>query len=420
MSVSVPPRLTDTAAAAMDAPATRMSAPALRVAYFGHDIADAAIRRRVAALVADGIEVTGFMMRRRDDVSPNWENIELGQTEDASFGHEGTGLISSLSRVRDRCAAVFSGAARAARDDRLVQADVILARNLDMLACALKARRRVGLSTPVIYECLDVHRLLCRGDVVGSAMRALERRLLRACDGLIVSSPGFIENHFEPRYGGFDPVYMVENRLAAGTAFGPRPTAGPGEGAGPVSIGWIGNLRCQRSLDLLLGLADRLGEQVQIHLHGAPARTEIACFEPRINARENVTYHGRYKAPEDLADIYAGLDLVWAGDFMEAGYNSVWLLPNRLYEGGYYGVPPIAPAGTQTARWIADRRAGFVVDEPLEASLEQLVAQLAEDRRPARAARARLLSRPVSDFVAPEGEMGAIVADVIARGRKAA
>ena len=88
----------------------------------------------------------------------------------------------------------------------------------------------------------------------------------------------------------------------------------------------------------------------EIVMHGMPALTEIPDFHHRIQGLTNVDYHGRYRAPEDLARIYAGLDLVWAGDFMEAGYNSVWLLPNRLYEGGYYAVPPIAPAGTQTAQ----------------------------------------------------------------------
>ena len=35
----------------------------------------------------------------------------------------------------------------------------------------------------------------------------------------------------------------------------------------------------------------------------------------------------------------------WAIDFYEAGANSDWLLPNRLYEGGAHGAVPIALAG---------------------------------------------------------------------------
>ena len=381
---------------------TARAVAGVKLGYFGHDVADAAIRRRVAAFRSDGIDVTGFMPHRRKVDDLGWDNVDLGETRDGAF--------------RERIGAIVSGAKIAAEDPRLRQMDVLVARNLDMLICAFEARRRAGLKMPVVYECLDVHRLLCRKDPVGIALRAVERRLLKASAGLIVSSPGFVENHFIPRHGQKQKVFLVENRLAAGMAFGPRPALEPVAGDGPISVGWIGNLRCQRSFELLLGLADTLGDRLHIHLHGAPSRLEIPCFEPRIDARENVTFHGRYTAPDDLDGIYAGLDLVWAGDFMEAGYNSVWLLPNRLYEGGYYGVPSIAPAGTQTAKWISDRQAGFVIPEPLERSLGDLAERLIYDRRPARAARANLLMRPRSDFVSSEGEMAVIIAEVLGLG----
>ena len=38
-------------------------------------------------------------------------------------------------------------------------------------------------------------------------------------------------------------------------------------------------------------------------------------------------------APEDLAKVYSGLDLVWAGDFMEAGFNSAFCSPEPHQRG---------------------------------------------------------------------------------------
>ena len=81
-----------------------------------------------------------------------------------------------------------------------------------------------------------------------------------------------------------------------------------------------------------------------------------------IDVRPNMTFSGRYRSPEDLAGIYDNLDVVWAGDFMEAGYNSVWLLPNRIYEGGYYCTPSIAPSRTQTAAWLTQHDCCILVD----------------------------------------------------------
>jgi succinoglycan biosynthesis protein ExoL len=380
-----------------------------RIAFFGHDAADAAVRRRVRGFLDDGLEVTGFMMRRRDPGTLDWDNVDLGETRDGAF----------VQRIRQ----VFAGARRAAADRaKLAAADVIYARNLDMLACAFLARRHAGLVTPVIYESLDVHRLLTRSDLVGKAMRRLERSLLKHTVGLIVSSPGFIRNHFEKHYAGDYRAFLVENRLAPGASYGARPGV-PGPGASgatrPLRLGWVGNLRCKRSFELLCQLADQFPDQLEVRLHGVPSRTEIAVFEPLIDVRPNMTFFGRYRSPEDLAGIYDNLDVVWAGDFMEAGYNSVWLLPNRIYEGGYYCTPSIAPSRTETAAWLTQHECGILVDEPLDQTLPQLIASLVADRGPIAERAAALARAPENTFIQPPGFLASIVACCLSRSRTA-
>ncbi len=371
------------------------------VAFFAQDAADAAVRRRVQGFRDDGLRVTGFTMRRHDQVEVDWDNVDLGRTHDAAY----------LQRIRS----IFRGARLAAgQRELLAQADVIYARNLDMLATAFRARRITGLDTPVIYESLDVHRLLTRKDMLGLAFRRFEGVLLRRTRALVVSSPGFLRNHFDLHHPGRYVPFILENRLAAGADYGPRPSR-TNVRTGPLQLGWIGMLRCRRSLDLLLKLARDAGANVHIHLHGVPALTEIPDFHLRIRGVGNLTFHGRYRSPEDLASIYSGLDVVWAGDFMEAGFNSAWLLPNRIYEGGYYGVPAIAPAGTQTASWIEARDVGFTLPENLAATLPALVLSLAANGSPIAIRRKRLLELPETTFVAPRGELAGLIDRALAR-----
>ncbi len=373
-----------------------------RIAFFGHDAADAAVRRRVQGFRDDGLDVIGFTMRRRDDIVTDWQNVDLGRTYDGAYGQ----------RIRS----IFRGARRAAAQrDLLASADVIYARNLDMLVTAFLAKRQTGLKTPVVYESLDVHRLLTRKDLIGLALRRAEGALLRRTRRLVVSSPGFLKNYFEVRHKGQYRASLVENRLAAGADYGARPArdASLRPAAEPLRIGWVGVLRCRRSLGLLVDLARKLGPQVRIILHGIPALTEIPDFHDRIRGVANIEFHGRYKAPEDLAHIYGELDVVWAGDFMEAGYNSLWLLPNRLYEGGYYAVPAIAPEGTQTAKWINQRGAGFTIAEDLACTLPGLVRSLIADRGQIAVKRSHLLDLPDSTFVATRGELAALILDTL-------
>ena len=172
-----------------------------RIAFFGHDAADAAVRRRVQGFRDDGLDVVGFTMRRRDDVQVDWENVDLGRTFDGAYSQ--------------RIKSIFSGAKRAAAQrDLLASADVIYARNLDMLATAFLAKRYARLKTPVIYEALDVHRLLTRKDLIGLALRRIEGALLGRTKRLVVSSPGFLENYFEVRHRGRYRPWLIENRLA--------------------------------------------------------------------------------------------------------------------------------------------------------------------------------------------------------------
>ncbi|MFN7180705.1 glycosyl transferase [Hyphomonas sp.] len=381
-----------------------------RIAFFGHDAADAAVRRRVKGFIGDGLDVTGFMMRRRDPGELDWDNIDLGETRDGAF----------VQRIRQ----VFTGARiAAANKHKLAACDLIYARNLDMLACAFLAKRYAKLDTPVIYESLDVHRLLTRSDVIGAGMRWIEHALLKRTVGLVVSSPGFIRNHFEKHYPGDYRAFLVENRLTPDTDYGSRVcvrksvAASPGR---PLRLGWVGILRCQRSLNLLCALADQFPDQLEIRLHGLPARSEIAEFEPVIEARPNMTYFGRYRAPEDLSAIYDELDVVWAGDFMEAGYNSVWLLPNRIYEGGYYCTPSIAPAGTETAAWVARHACGFIIDEPLDETLPELIRTLIADRESIAGYAGALSKLPEDTFIQPRGYLAGIVSEALSLGKRKA
>jgi succinoglycan biosynthesis protein ExoL len=112
-----------------------------RVAFFGHDASDAAVRRRVQGFRDDGLEVIGFMKRRRDEVQTDWENVDLGKTFDGDYVQRIEAIVSGVRRA-------------AAQRQKLASADVIYARNLDMLATAYLTRKRLGLTTcsPVVNQ----------------------------------------------------------------------------------------------------------------------------------------------------------------------------------------------------------------------------------------------------------------------------
>jgi succinoglycan biosynthesis protein ExoL len=250
---------------------------------------------------------------------------------------------------------------------------------------------------------------MTRDDVVGGLMRAAEGFLLRRSALLTVSAPAFLREYFDKRHGprSYKP-FLIENRLPAGRRYDPRPHAIHKTREGkPIVIGWFGNLRCARSMKLLRRVAELYPERVRVVMRGYPSLADIPDFEAQTTGLENLSYRGRYKWPDDLAAIYDEVDVVWAGDFHDPGANSRWLLPNRLYEGGYFAAPPIAPAASETGRWIAARGHGFTLAEPLEQTLPDLIGDL--DRATIDFHRAALIEAPVETFLQPEEEMKALL-----------
>src|SRR5262249_58869870 len=148
----------------------------------------------------------------------------------------------------------------------------------------------------------------------------------------------------------------------SGTTSVVRPPPGP-----PWRIGWFGMIRCRKSLAILSSLAEVTGGAVQIVIRGQPAGAAFADFDTVLAGLPRVRYAGPYRNPTDLPSIYGDVHFNWAIDYYERGQN--WLLPNRIYEGSLYGAVPIALAGAETGRWLAERGAGVILDEPVEQQL---------------------------------------------------
>jgi succinoglycan biosynthesis protein ExoL len=283
----------------------------------------------------------------------------------------------------------------------LRDADIIYARNADMLAVAAMSKSLTGAKAPIVYEALDVQPIFIGDSLINHALRLIERRLLAASRLLVVSSPAFMTRYFEPLQNYTGPWYLLENKVVLKSAPRPQRAQRRRNGHGkPWVIGWFGVIRCQRSLAILEKLATAYPDDVQVHIRGLPSETNgiTAKLLRQVGARQsNIHYFGPYHSPRDLEDIYGMVDLVWAVDFSAAGSNSDWLIPNRLYEGGLYCVPSIARQGTATGEIVMRDASGWCLSEPLEQTLAEFIGSLDEGRHQAVAHRLEEMER--SKFV---------------------
>ena len=143
----------------------------MRIAYFAHDVADAAVQKRLQMLHIGGASVVllGFLRRpasARESSSTDASVFVLGRTANG--------------KLAQRILSVFAALARGwSARKHWADADVIVARNLEMLVVATMLAPLVGSHARIVYEALDIHRLMLRNDFVGSLMRSGERK----CEG---------------------------------------------------------------------------------------------------------------------------------------------------------------------------------------------------------------------------------------------
>jgi succinoglycan biosynthesis protein ExoL len=333
-------------------------------------------------LKAGGARITLAGFRRTTSPVAEIEGVEpvdLGATRDGRFAQR----IGAVAKAAMSIGAKLGAVARP---------DLIIARNLEMLALARRANGALGADVPIVYECLDIHRLVLRNDFVGRTLRGAERHLARNVKLLVTSSPAFIANYFEP-FGQIDaPVELIENKYFD-TA--PIATAAFFEDDSPVAppwrIGWFGALRCRRSLELLADFTRRQNGRFEVVLRGRPALSEFPDFHGFVDAEPWLSFLGPYRNPEDMAAIYREVHFSWAIDFFEAGQNSEWLLPNRLYEGCRFGAVPISMADTETGRFLKEQDIGVLLPEATPDGLEAMLGRMDQERF--RGLKSRVLGR---------------------------
>jgi len=339
-----------------------------KVVVFGFDVAEASQVRRIRNIQALGHEVFSFTMRRDSmnaEFVPDWKNVHLFRTKSWNHLQRLFVIIGSVLKTLPHL-------------KRIAGADVIVARNFDMLVIAWAVRTISPYPRPpLVYECLDIHALFTREDLVGRVMRWCERRLLFRTALVVVSSPGFIRNYFVPVQGYEGATALIENKIWFDDHVVPRPSAPrPRNPGAPIVVGWVGSLRCNPSFRILLGTADKMGDEIEIHLHGIVHRHFLPDFDEAVVSRPNIRYFGPYQYPDGLAEVYRACDVVWAQDLWQRGANSDWLLPNRIYEASWFGCPSIAVAGTETGTRVAEGGLGFVVGEAEASHLVRLLRDL--------------------------------------------
>ncbi len=358
------------------------------VIYLTPDCTDCAVQKRARGFLSIGVDLISFSFRRARynvDFVPDWPNIELGITTERRL----------LTRVflSVRALWVIYGHRRTWR-----LASLVYAANLDLALLALIGIAVTRCPASFVYEVLDIHPATTKRGIRAVVLRWLERKVLARSQLLVVSSPAFQRNYFQPmqRYRG--ESFLLENKwpsaeMSALTRILPFELS---EDEPKWTIGWFGNIRCPQSLEILTELADALPARVRIYIRGCASLLGERKLLDVIRNRENMIFEGEYCAPGELPAIYSKVHFNWCVDLC-GGENSLWLLPNRLYEGGFFGIPALAIGNHETGRFVRQHQLGISLETPVAKHLVDVLSNIT--REDYEQLRRRIEGLPETNFV---------------------
>lgn len=350
------------------------------VLFISPDITDSRVKKRLTVLNSMNFTVHCFsFIRSRYNYSAghDYSNVHIVDTiKDRSYIYR---IFSLVKLFR----AIFNHLRR-------MHTDYIYAVNLDNLFIAIIAilfsRKK---DVKVIYEVADIVEIMNFRFFWFQPFKRFESILLRYVDALVTTSDGFLENYFSSELTC--TPYLVENKLSP--AFNKSlSNVHHTFNKERIRIGYFGAIRCKTSFDILITLAKTL-TNVEVVFAGKPTRLNNQYFFSSINELDNVKYLGEYDNRYDLDRLYNQIDISFLFELVLPNTNSKWLLPNRLYESGFYNVPCLAPSDTKTGRFIVEHKMGWVVDKNYFASLNDLLLAIDEKEYQRVEASMKLLNR---------------------------
>lgn len=258
--------------------------------------------------------------------------------------------------------------------------DIVYASGADMALMALVAS--LGLGKPVVVEIGDIREVQVASGLKGRLVRIADKYFVNACSLLVATAPGFIDTYYRQWLKASVPAMVIENKLESDFAqdIASTKVIAP-EGKPlldrPLRIGYFGGLRCEWSWRVLQSLAVARPNDVQIVLAGYVM--DPVDLPEQVKKYDNIEYLGQYSSPQDLPDLYNGVDLVW-GCYQPIGpddWNLRWARPNRFYESCLFQTPIVSRAGSCDSVDVERFEIGLVIEEE---EIDRVVNKLCDIR----------------------------------------
>lgn len=223
-----------------------------------------------------------------------------------------------------------------------------------------------------VYELPDLLYGYPKFNKLRPIFKLIDKRIIKKSALTLLTSDGFRKYFLGDKT--LENVYIYKNKLNPSFIEMKRPSIQDAD-INHLRFAYVG---APRSKNTVLRFAKTVGElfpQHEFHFFGDSPK--INDFISETKQYKNVIYHGAFKNPDDLANIYNQLDIVVATYEIEA-LNERILDPNKLYEAIYFSKPIVVSKGSYLAENVESLKCGFAINAYSEMEIIDFISTLNE------------------------------------------
>lgn len=219
------------------------------------------------------------------------------------------------------------------------------------------------------YEVSDLAELTIHNKIIKNLIIKLNKYLMNYAELNIFTSEGF-----KDYYSMISPskIFVIPNKVS--TNCPPAIEEEKTIDTNSINIGFVGVIRFETIYNFIRVAAKK--KNVLIHLFGIYSNGDIVSdkIKKLVDDNKNIIYHGPFKNPNDLPQIYNQIDLVLSAYPPTPGV--IYAEPNKLYEAMYFRCPIIVSKNTFLGKKVERLNVGYVIDATSEESIDKFLSSI--------------------------------------------
>lgn len=219
-----------------------------------------------------------------------------------------------------------------------------------------------------IYEECDLtHTYLGKIQVL---LELIDKKIIKDSLITISTSEGFNKYHFNGKKP--NNVYIVENKLDP-SVLKLKKNISPKFCRESISFGFVGKPRFESVFNFIKVVCQNFPQHT-FHIFGGPIEPQFKELEKYSNC----FFHGFFKNPTDLPEIYSNINLVLS-TYDARIKNVKYAEPNKIYESIYFDTPIIVSKDTFLGEKVTSLGIGYELDALNDDEIIEFVEKLTEE-----------------------------------------